>query len=79
MTLTDWLKEEWGFDGVIVSDWGAASKHPQNSILAGLDITLNGPGERAVKELAEAIESGKLDEARVNDVHHPEPAGFGKG
>lgn len=68
MILTDWLKEEWGFDGVIVSDWGAASKHPQDSIAAGLDVTLNGPGERAFQELAEAMESGKLDEARVNDA-----------
>lgn len=68
MTLTDWLKEEWGFDGVVVSDWGAASKNPQDSIAAGLDVTLNGPGERAFQELTEAIESGKLDETRMNDA-----------
>lgn len=68
MALTDWLKEEWGFEGVIVSDWGAASKHPQDAIAAGLDVTLNGPGERAMQELTEAIQSGTLDETRVDDA-----------
>lgn len=58
--LTGILREEWGFEGLVVSDWGAVDDKPA-SIRAGLDLEMPGPGlqdERIKKEL----EEGKLKE-----------------
>ena len=64
--LTDILKNEWGFDGFIVSDWGAV--HDRVAALkGGLDLEMPGPQERRVKSVVEAIRSGKLDEAVLDE------------
>ena len=64
--LTDILKNEWGFEGFIVSDWGAV--HDRVAALkGGLDLEMPGPQERRVKSVVEAIRSGKLDEAVLDE------------
>lgn len=40
--LRDVLRGEWGFDGVVVSDWGAMSSSV-SSVRAGLDLCMPGP------------------------------------
>lgn len=62
--LTGILRERWGFDGAVVTDWGAV-KDRVRGLLAGLDLEMpGGPGglenDRAI---VEAVQSGKLDEA----------------
>lgn len=56
--LSDWAREDWGFEGVIVSDWGAATAHPARAIAAGLDQVL--PGHVDMSELYAALEEGRL-------------------
>lgn len=57
--MTDVLKNEWGFEGFIVSDWGAV--HNQAiSLAAGLDLEMPGPQARRVERVVEAVMSGKL-------------------
>ncbi len=56
--LTDLLREEWGFEGAIVSDWGAASAHPDRAVAAGLDIIL--PGKVDVSAIRAAVDAGEL-------------------
>lgn len=59
--LTKILREEWGFDGFVISDWGAVNDRVL-SAEAGLDLEMpyyDGSGDR---ELAEAVRSGRLDE-----------------
>lgn len=56
--LTDWLREEWGFEGVIVSDWGAVSTDKEESLAAGMNIILCGPND--MSECKIAVEEGKL-------------------
>jgi beta-glucosidase len=60
--LTDVLREEWGFDGLVVSDWGAV--HDRVAALrAGLDLEMPpklGVSDRAI---VTAIAAGELDEA----------------
>ncbi len=64
--LTDILKNEWGFEGLVVSDWGAV--HDSVAALkAGLDLEMPGPQERRVKKVVESVRSGKLDEAVLDE------------
>jgi beta-glucosidase len=64
--LTEILKDEWKFEGLIVSDWGAV--HDRVAALkAGLDWQMPGPRERDVKALVDAVRSGELDEAVLNE------------
>lgn len=64
--LTDILKNEWGFEGLVVSDWGAVHDRVA-SLKAGLDWEMPGPQERRVKAVVEAVRSGELDEAILNE------------
>ena len=60
--LTDILKNEWGFEGLVVSDWGAVRDRVA-ALKGGLDLEMPGPQERRVKAVVEAVRSGELDEA----------------
>ncbi len=62
--LTDWLKEEWGFEGVVVSDWGAAAKDKDKALNAGLDLILPGPND--MSNCCKALKDGTLTEAELN-------------
>ncbi len=57
--LTDILRDEWGYEGVVVSDWGAANE-PVDGVKAGLDIRMPGPVPSANAAIVEAVNSGKL-------------------
>ena len=64
--LTDILKNEWGFEGLVVSDWGAVHDRAA-SLKGGLDLEMPGPQERRVKAVVEAVRSGELDEAILDE------------
>lgn len=64
--LVDILKDEWGFEGFVVSDWGAVHDRVA-SLKGGLDLEMPGPKERRVKAVVEAVRSGELDEAVLNE------------
>ncbi len=57
--LTDTLRDEWGFDGVVVSDWGAVY-HPVEALQAGNDLAM--PGPISPQPLLDAIADGRLSE-----------------
>ncbi|ROO87329.1 beta-glucosidase [Actinocorallia herbida] len=60
--LTEVLREEWGFDGLVVSDWGAVSD-PVAAVAAGLDLEMPTTNGTSAARLVEAVETGRLDEA----------------
>jgi beta-glucosidase len=57
--LTDILREEWGFDGVTVSDWGAVSDRAKG-VAAGMDLEMPDSGDFHKRPLLEALNSGEL-------------------
>ncbi len=59
--LTDLLRNEWGYQGVVVSDWSAVKRRPQ-SLKAGLNLEMPGKGEATLTEVKDAIKNGELDE-----------------
>lgn len=59
--LTGILRGEWGFDGIVMSDWGAVRDRVA-ALRAGLDLQMPGTGGRTDLEVAAAVESGALDE-----------------
>jgi beta-glucosidase len=63
--LTTVLRDEWGFDGVVISDWGAVH-NPVASISAGLDLRM--PGRQDDPRPAAALASGELSEESLNRV-----------
>ncbi len=57
--LTTLLRDEWGFDGLVMSDWGA-THHPTRSVEAGLDLEMPGPPLALGPKLVAAIDAGDL-------------------
>lgn len=65
--LREVLRGEWGFDGAVVSDWGAMSSSVA-SVRAGLDLCMPGPRGDHARALVEAVRSGELEEGCVNEA-----------
>ena len=64
--LQDILREEWGFDGAVVTDWGGSNDHALG-VKNGSTLEMPAPGGDAVRELLAAVRSGKITEADVDD------------
>jgi beta-glucosidase len=65
--LSDVLKDEWGFEGLVVSDWGAV--HDRVAALnGGLDLEMPGPKDHRVQAVIDAVRNGQLDEAVLNEA-----------
>ncbi len=63
--LTELLRDEWGFDGLVMTDWFAAV-HPELSLAAGLDLEMPGPGRQLGATVATAVRDGRVDEGDVD-------------
>ena len=63
--LTEVLRWEWGFDGVVISDWFFSVKSTAASLNAGLDLEMPFPRWRGEK-LLEAVERGEVTEATID-------------
>ncbi|GII01808.1 glycoside hydrolase family 3 C-terminal domain-containing protein [Planobispora takensis] len=64
--LSDPLKSEWGFDGVVVSDWGAV-RSTVPSALAAQDLAMPGPNPLWGEALIAAVRSGEVPESVIDD------------
>ena len=63
--LTEVLRGEWGFEGLVVSDWGAVVDRVE-AVRAGLDLTMPGPDDAGDAALVRAVEDGTLDPATLD-------------
>jgi beta-glucosidase len=64
--LTELLKGELGFDGVVVSDW-MATRTTEGSALGGLDVIMPGPGGPWEDHLLAAVRDGRVPESVIDD------------
>ena len=65
--LTDVLRDEWGFEGYVMSDWGAVSNRVAG-IAAGLDLEMPSSGGINDRKIVNAVRTGKLDEKIVDQA-----------
>ena len=65
--LTGLLRGEWGFDGYVMSDWGAVSDRVKG-VEAGLDLEMPASGGERDKLVAKAVREGRLDEKYVDQA-----------
>ena len=65
--LTEILRDEWGFEGFTVSDWGAVNDRAA-SVKAGMDLEMPGNGGITDRQLVAAVRAGRLDEAVLDKV-----------
>lgn len=69
--LNDILRDEWGFDGIVITDWGASNDHALG-VAAGSNLEMPNPGLDSARELIAAVESGKIKmedlDARVDEL-----------
>lgn len=59
--LTEILRDEWGFDGCVVSDWGAVNER-EEALCAGLDLEMPSSGGENDSRIVQAVKDGRLDE-----------------
>lgn len=64
--LTDVLRGEWGFDGLVVTDWGAMNDRIEG-FRAGCDLNMPGGSDYMAKDCAQAVRNGRLDEADIDN------------
>ena len=63
--LTDVLRNEWGFKGLVMSDWGAVSDRVRG-VEAGMDLEMPASGGHNDRKIVEAVRSGRLAESDVD-------------
>lgn len=65
--LTKVVKQDWGFEGLIMSDW-FGTHSSEGTINAGLDLEMPGPARFMGHKLEAAVAAGAVDPARVEDA-----------
>jgi beta-glucosidase len=63
--LTDILRGDWGFEGFVVSDWGAVNERAA-ALAAGLELEMPGNGGFGDNKIVEAVRNGELQEEALD-------------
>lgn len=65
--LNDVLREKWGYDGIVVSDWNATNDRVEG-IRVGMDLEMPGTNGSNDKKIVKAVKEGLLDEKELDKV-----------
>ena len=65
--LTDILKDKWGFEGLVVSDWFAVCERDLGAA-AGLDLEMPTSAGIGIKASVDAVQSGRLSAEKLDDA-----------
>ena len=63
--LKDILRDEWGFDGIVITDWGGSNDHVKG-VQAGSDLEMPTPGLDSARQIVRAVGEGRLSEEAVD-------------
>ena len=63
--LKEILRDDWGFTGAVVTDWGGSNDHALG-VKNGSTLEMPAPGLDSVRELVRAVQDGKISEVDVN-------------
>ncbi len=63
--LKDILRDEWGYDGIVITDWGGSNDHVKG-VAAGSDLEMPTPGMDSARQIVKAVQEGKLSERAVD-------------
>lgn len=63
--LTKVLRDEWGYKGMVMTDWGAVHKRV-DGVKAGLELEMPSSGGKNDRKIVEAVKNGELDEKKVD-------------
>ena len=64
--LMDILRGEWGFHGIVLTDWGGSNDHV-DGVAAGSHLEMPGPGFDSARQLVEAVTTGRLSEQVLDE------------
>lgn len=64
--LKDILRDEWGFDGIVITDWGGSNDHVKG-VQAGSDLEMPTPGLDSARQLVKAVNEGRLKESTLDE------------
>ena len=68
--LKEILRGEWGFDGIVVTDWGGSNDHVKG-VKAGSNLEMPNPGYDSARTLIKALETGDLTEKELDECVDP--------
>ena len=57
--LQEILREEWGFDGIVITDWGGSNDHIK-AVKVNSNLEMPAPGLDSARELIRAVQAGTL-------------------
>lgn len=64
--LRDILRKEWGYDGIVITDWGGSNDHIKG-VEAGSDLEMPTPGLDSARQIVSAVKKGKMKEEVVDE------------
>ena len=66
LLLRDILRGEWGFDGMVVTDWGGSNSFV-DGVRAGMNLEMPAAGDDSPCQLMKAVQEGEISEALVDE------------
>ena len=63
--LQEILRKEWGFDGIVITDWGGSNDHTEG-VKAGSNLEMPAPGLGSARNLRRDLKRGKITEAEID-------------
>lgn len=64
--LKDILRDEWEFDGIVITDWGGSNDHVKG-VQAGSDLEMPTPGLDSARQLVKAVTDGRMKESDLDE------------
>lgn len=65
--LQEILRDEWGFDGIVITDWGASNDHVKG-VQAGSNLEMPAPGLGSAREICDSYKNGTLNGAELDEA-----------